>query len=456
MSSNRTQRRSLAEVQEDSDPKTLAYIETDSNRGGLITNDGSHIEQRPSHAEKEAVHAGRPGLKWLDKPLETGESHRGLWLSQRTAILLSILTLISIIGLALGLGLGLTFRKAGDSKAPVEPPQSGALNGSGIVAIDLDGGMHMITTYTQTYNGSIIWSQYLNKVWSGGSLDDAVLTDNDTPRNGTPLMALSYTNNEELIWHVFYVTTDNYLADSVNSNKSDGWSTGFLRNGNFAVSPSSHVGLSACVNYNWYGEPYNNGLGIRLYYGTANNTIQELGWALGNTAWDYHWNFANTNGAGGVECTVRGSSITYVWLEADGNLKQMWYDFDASASSPTHPVHSWVSGLTYSPILPNTSISAINDNITDSKLVHFQDPNYDIVEIIANGTAENDTWSGTDFIVGSGIPWTRIGSVVLETDIGEGQEIHVMYQTNDSDMMDFTRTLDGGSWASQNVPVGVQ
>jgi len=455
MSSNRTQRRSLAEDQEDSDPKTLAYIETDSNRGGLIINDGSHIEQRPSQSEKEAVHAGRPGLKWLDKPLEAGEYHRGLWLSQRTAILLGILTLISIMGLALGLGLGLTFRKTGDSEVPAGLPQSGALNGSGIVAIDLDDGMHMITTYTQTYDGTIVWSQYLNDTWSGGSLNDTVLTDNDTPRNGTPLMALSYINNEELIWHVFYVTTDNYLADSVNSNKSDGWSTGFLRNGNFAVSNSSHVGLSACVNYDWYGEPYNNGLGIRLYYGAANNTIQELGWALGNTAWDYHWNFPDTNGAGGVECTVRGSSITYIWLEANGNLQQMWYDFDVSARSPTHPVKEWVTGLTYSPILPNSSISAINNNTTDSKLVHFQDPNYDIKEIIANGTAENDTWSGTTFDVGSGIAWTRIGSVVLETGIGDGQEIHVMYQTNDTDMMDFTRTLDGGSWAPQYVPVGV-
>jgi hypothetical protein len=67
----------------------------------------------------------------------------------------------------------------------------------------------------------------------------------------------------------------------------------------------------------WYGSPTNSsGFGIRLYYGRDNNTVQELGWNIdGQAAWFLGHNFPDSNGAGGVECTVRGLSVTDVWLE---------------------------------------------------------------------------------------------------------------------------------------------
>lgn len=260
---------------------------------------------------------------------------------------------------------------------------------------------------------------------------------------------------------MFYVTVDNYLSDWINSNLTQRWSPGTLRSGNFAVSNSSHVGLTACVNTQWYGAPANiAGLGIRLYYGRADNIIQELGWNLdGQTAWFNGTNFADSNGAGGVECTVRGASITYVWLEnTQGQLQQMWYDFNMSAATPNHTVGEWVAGLTYDGVLHNSAISAINNfNATPpTKNVHFQAPDLSIMEIISNGTAEADAWDGS-FVVGSqkGINGTRIGSVVLATGIGGGQEIHVFYQTNGTDMVDFIRALTDTNWAVKEVPVGI-
>ncbi|KAA8571435.1 hypothetical protein EYC84_001436 [Monilinia fructicola] len=182
----------------------------------------------------------------------------------------------------------------------------------------------------------------------------------------------------------FYVTADNYLSDWINSNISQSWSQGTIRSGDFQVSNSSTVGLSACVNRKWYGAPYNiTGLGIRLYYGASNNTIQELGWNLdGQIAWFKGASFPNSNGEGGVECTVRGASITYVWMEnLQGQLQQMWYDFNASANTSSHPTQTWVAGLTYPDIVHNSAISAINDfTVTPpTKNVHFQAQNLSIV-----------------------------------------------------------------------------
>lgn len=252
------------------------------------------------------------------------------------------------------------------------------------------------------------------------------------------------------------MTGDNFLAESINSNKSTGWSSGPLRSSNFAVSTSSHVGLSACVNEAWFGLPYNiNGLGIRLYYGSSNNSIQEITWALGNTAWSTGYNFPNSNGQGGVECTVRNLSITNIWMEnMNGELQHMWYEFNTSTKTPTHPVDQWVAGGTYGPIRPNSAISAIIYNGTN--FVHFQATDSTVQELETKGLAENMTF-GAPIPVGTeeGIPGTRIASVVLDTLVAGGQDVHVLFQTNSSDMVDFVRTLDGANWAEDFVPVGV-
>lgn len=257
------------------------------------------------------------------------------------------------------------------------------------------------------------------------------------------------------------MTVDNYLSDWVSSNLTQGWSLGTLRSGNFGVSSSPHVGLSACVNSQWYGAPYNSsGLGIRLYYGRSDDTIQEIGWNLGGqTAWFKGFNFPNSNGAGGVECTVRFASITYVWMEnLQNELQEMWYDFNMSAGTANHTVGSWVTGLTYPDILHSSAISAINDFSVDppTKNVHFQTLDLFIVEIISNGTAENSAWE-SNYTVGTekAMNHTRIGSVVLNTGIGGGQEIHVIYQTNATNMFDFIRDLTNTNWAIKPVPVGI-
>ena len=117
-------------------------------------------------------------------------------------IILAIFVVLLILALALGLSLGLT-RKYQLHIAPA-PIDNGAINGSGVVAIDLDN-KSTITAYTQNADGVIVVSQYANENWTGGALSNLITANGSfngedlTARKGTPLMAESYARDGELI-----------------------------------------------------------------------------------------------------------------------------------------------------------------------------------------------------------------------------------------------------------------
>lgn len=184
--------------------------------------------------------------------------------------------------------------------------------------------------YSQFHNGEIRRSEYLDGKWSGGQSTDVVDGAGPKARNGSALMAVSFEQSDELIvshipeahsndprsnlvkWRVFYIDVEGYLQESINSNRTQGgWFTGPLGQGRFKVSDSPNVGLSACRNPSWYGAPYNiSAGGLRLYYGANNHTVQELRWTDGRLAWDMGANFPDSDGDGGVECTVDLPSAT--------------------------------------------------------------------------------------------------------------------------------------------------
>lgn len=97
----------------------------------------------------------------------------------------------------------------------------------------------------------------------------------------------------------------------------------------------------------------------------------------------------------------------------------------------------------------NTAISAITT--ATQKLINVQIPDNRIRQLITTGNAETSKFERSLDVVGPpGIAGTRIGSVILKTALG-GDEIHVFYQTNSTTVIDFTRTLDGVSWAASEV-----
>jgi hypothetical protein len=128
--------------------------------------------------------------------------------------------------------------------------------------------------------------------------------------------------------------------------------TGPLGTSRFEASSSANVGLTACFNGHWYGDPY----GLRLYYGSAQGSVQEVYWNFGDTAWSKGYTFPDSNPNGGCECTVRGSSITNLWLLNEvGELEQRWFDFNLSANSTVHSAGTWIKrNYTLAPQLPST------------------------------------------------------------------------------------------------------
>lgn len=132
--------------------------------------------------------------------------------------------------------------------------------------------------------------------------------------------------------------------------------TGPLGTSRLEASSSANVGLTACFNNHWYGDPY----GLRLYYGSAQGSVQEVYWNFGDTAWSKGYTFPDSNPNGGCECTVRGSSITNLWLlNGEGGLEQRWFDFNLSANSTAHRAGTWNKrNYTLSPQRPSTFISA--------------------------------------------------------------------------------------------------
>lgn len=124
--------------------------------------------------------------------------------------------------------------------------------------------------------------------------------------------------------------------------------TGLLGTSNFKASSSPNVGLTACYNYHWYGNPF----GLRLYYGSAEGSVQELTWNFGAGAWTKGYTFPGSNPHGGCECTVRGSSITSLWLlNTKGELEERWREFNLSANSSNHPAGTWIKRKCLPPIL---------------------------------------------------------------------------------------------------------
>lgn len=88
--------------------------------------------------------------------VQTAKPRRRIWRILRR-YWICILAMVMILGLALGLGLGLTIGRN----------VQGAMEGTGLAALDLRDGSSKITLYFQDRSGHIRVSQYENGVWTG-------------------------------------------------------------------------------------------------------------------------------------------------------------------------------------------------------------------------------------------------------------------------------------------------
>ncbi|KAL2038406.1 hypothetical protein N7G274_008745 [Stereocaulon virgatum] len=385
-----------------------------------------------------------------------------------------------VIGLAVGLGVGLT-RKSTTTAPPKTLPSSGganssylstvgAFNGSGIALASQSfssGGYGSIVMYFQHHTGQLRQAQLgSDGTWKGGDITQVVAAD---AKNGTPIAAVAYARNNTAAWHIFYISVNNTVREVTNSNTTNVWIPGPINNLNLQAMDDPNVGLEAC----WYGsfysdEAYNHSpvpgqtitstgnssdqtVGIHLWYATNSTSFDSVGWTYGDTAWTQQQTFNGYNGHGGVGCYSWGpGSDTYVFfVNPQNEVNILWKDLNTTIpGNSSHPINVWTKTKIAIPVFQNTSMGYTN-------YLYAQNSDLSISGYNISWAAENTSipTSQTFTINGAkGLPGTHLSVTALPNSSG-GNSLLAFYQVNGTDITEFVRDLDVGQWTSTSVPI---
>jgi hypothetical protein len=219
--------------------------------------------------------------------------------------------------------------------------KKGAFNGSGIALASVNFGVDAsIFVYYQHYTGEI----RAMVLEADGTWNDAGVVATNA-RNGTPISVVAFVVNDTAQWHLFFIDTDNYVTERINSNSSafqeNTWKDGPLNQLNLKANDQDMVGLQACFWGDFYGDSdysFGDGFnatnetitrtGMDLWYADTNTSFQQYSWLDGQAQWsstDYTWD--NQNGRAGVGCyTWATGSTQYVFMvDLTNTLQVYWY-----------------------------------------------------------------------------------------------------------------------------------
>jgi hypothetical protein len=299
-------------------------------------------EKEPAYTtEKEAVYNGAEKEAVYDPddwkevhqhevaelPITTTQQKRKICgLSKIWCLSLTALIIILIIAVAVALGATLGRRHSpsptvnsnytiGGALDPEYFSTTGAFNGSGIALASVNFGVDAsLFIFFQHYSGEIR-SMILE---ADGSWVNTVIVSTNA-RNGTPISAVAYVNEENANWHIFYVDVDGYVRQRVSSNSSvfqeNTWEDGQLNDLKLKANDADQIGLQACFWGDFRGDiDYTNGnfssstnttfisTGIHLWYADTNTSFQQYSYIYGQYQWQFDTSFPNQNGQAGVGC----------------------------------------------------------------------------------------------------------------------------------------------------------
>ncbi|KAF2433860.1 hypothetical protein EJ08DRAFT_694338 [Tothia fuscella] len=291
------------------------------------------------HQEKEAF-LGGPGQESLQNQRERticGMRKRPLILTMGILLMCCI-----IIAIALALNL-----KKGHKRPTRDQPKQLALTG-----MDFDDPFDepgqaadplADLFYQRRGDGAIRQSTMLmNGTWLGAADNDLVATD---ANNGTPIAVTSFTvrgtNQTSLTTrHLFYVDKDGILRERVFTKGAKKWVEGTL--GQLRIKPVSQPALQACTGNDFVGNSTSSFRdGLSVFYGSSNNTIQQVGWIYGDTKWVKEFTFPDVNGRGGVACNIN-PWMSYLTMQNSTDIQFWWRDSNLSKrGNSSHPVNLW-------------------------------------------------------------------------------------------------------------------
>ncbi|RMY31329.1 hypothetical protein D0866_07363 [Hortaea werneckii] len=420
-------------------------------------------------------------------------------------LLAAVIATAIALGVGLGVGLGSKHERSSSASASVLPaPTStqpalsptatenaeyliggaldpsyysttGAFNGSGIAlasqsfATDLQTGTQgSIVMYFQHHSGEIRWQQLSSSGWIGGSASEVVAVD---AKNSTPLSAVAYTTNGTSTWHIFYIDQNNLIKQRSNSNTTNVWVDGPINTANLKANDANQVGMQACWYGNDYGdsdythtplpdsggdEDYDEDVGMHLWYAVTNSSFEQWGWRDGEKEWRKQALWDRYNGHAGIGCYSWGpGTTTYVMLVNLQNTVEFWWkDTNTNVTgNDTHPINKWTNAtqLAINDVYPATSLGYTNyfyaqsasDRMIRGYNISWAAENTTILQ----GEVNQFTVEGEP-----GLPGTHL-SVTAIPNYSGGNELLVFYQTNGTDISEYTRDFYGGQWARVDIEI---
>lgn len=258
------------------------------------------------------------------------------------------------------------------------------------------------------------------------------------------------------------------MRQRTNSNATNVWVDGPINKSNLKANNADQVGLQAC----WYGSDYgdsdythtplpgNNGdttftdqPGMHIWYASDDTTFQQLGWRFGDNVWTFQQSWTDLNGHAGVGCYSWGpGTTTYVmFVDLHNTVGFWWKDTNTTlTSTKSHPINVWTnSSIAINNVNPATSLGYTNyfyAQMAETNMISGYNLTWN---------AENTSIVASDtFTVQGkpGLPGTHLSVSAIPNTSG-GNDLVVFYQTNGSDVSEYTRDLVAGQWSSVDIPI---
>lgn len=201
------------------------------------------------------------------------------------------------------------------------------------------------------------------------------------------------------------------------------------------------------------GAAYTNDVGMHMWYAVDDTTFQQWGWRDGDDTWTHQQDWSDFNGHAGVGCYSWGpGTVTYVmFVDLANSVEFWWKDTNTSVTgNGTHPINKWTNtSIAINNVNPATSLGYTNyfyAQMADTDMIM----GYNI-----SWGAENTTFvTGDSFTVEGepGLSGTHL-SVSAIPNFSGGNDLVVFYQTNGSDISEYTRDLVAGQWTSSSIPI---
>lgn len=266
------------------------------------------------------------------------------------------------------------------------------------------------------------------------------------------------------------IDQQNYLRQRSNGNETNVWSNGTINDLNLKVYDADQVGMQAC----WYGSDYGDSdyvhtplpedqsgsdsgeganTGMHMWYASNETTFQQLGWRFGDEEWLHQETWTGKNGHAGVACYswAEDSSTTYAMFVNQENTVEVWWrDTNLNhTETDDHPLNEWTNAS----IAINNANSATSLGFTN--YFYWQDGETNMIHgHNISFAAENTSFVGEPFTVDdvAGISGTHL-SVSALPGAGGGNTLTVFFQTEGSDITEYTRDWIAGQWTSTDIQI---